>query len=240
MEFFPYAGRSGRGDFFTAAGRSGYLPGPEREDALRRETDEILANSDLLELRRKLTELEMKKRSSHSVRRNLARAARYAAAAVVLAVISSALYFTLRPGSAADDLYLANYARYEAPGAVRSAVTAGNALMHEALASYNAREYEKAIVLLEQLTDEGQDEIEPVFIHGMANMEVKNYQKASGSFSTVISHNDNLFLEDAAWYLGLCYMMTENKEKAQSQFRAIADSGSRYARQAAKLARRLR
>jgi hypothetical protein len=56
----------------------------------------------------------------------------------------------------------------------------------------------------------------------------------------VIEHNDNLFLEDAAWYLGLCYMMTDNNDKAVKQFEAIAASKSRYGKQAARLARKLR
>ncbi len=71
-------------------------------------------------------------------------------------------------------------------------------------------------------------------------MEIKNYPVASRSFSRVIEHNDNLYLEDAAWYLGLCYMMTDNKEKAVKQFSTIASSNSRYSKQAAKLVRRLK
>jgi hypothetical protein len=56
----------------------------------------------------------------------------------------------------------------------------------------------------------------------------------------VIEHNDNLYLEDAAWYLGLCYMMTDETDKAVKQFRAISASGSRYSKKAARLARRLK
>jgi tetratricopeptide (TPR) repeat protein len=71
-------------------------------------------------------------------------------------------------------------------------------------------------------------------------MEISNYPGASGSFSKVIEHNDNLYLEDAALYLGLCYMMTDNTDKALKQFDAIAASKSRYSRQAARLVRKLK
>ncbi len=212
----------------------------EREAALRQKSDEILADSGLLELRRKLIHLDSKKRSAERVRRGLVRAGRYAAAVAVAALVTAALYLIMRPGSSPEELLLANYARYELQGAVRSAETTDNTLMQDAMASYNAREYEKAIVCLEQLIDKGQKEMEPVFMHGMANMEIKNYQQASGSFRSVIDHNDNLYLEDASWYLGLCYMMTDNREKAVTQFEAIAASGSRYAKKAARLARRMR
>ncbi len=215
-------------------------PALAREMKLRRKTDEIMVNRDIIDLRAKLGVIEMKKRSSGTIRKAVLKTARYAAAVALLAVMSSALYLILRPQESSDELYSANYTRYEAPGAVRSAVSSGNTLMENAIASYSAREYEKAIGFLEQVIVSEKDNMESVFIHGMANMEVSNYPGASGSFSKVIEHNDNLYLEDAAWYLALCYMMTDNTDKAVKQFDAIAASKSRYSRQATRLARKLK
>ena len=215
-------------------------PDLAREVALRKRTDEIIAGRDVVDLRHKLKEIEMRRRSAGTVRKAVIRSAKYAAAVALVAVVTAALYLAFGPDSSPDDLYSSYYARYEAPGAVRSAVSSGNTLMENALASYTAREYDKAIIYLEQVINSGQEDMESVFMHGMANMEVKNYPVASGSFTRVIEHNDNLYLEDAAWYLGLCYMMTDNREKALNQFSSIAGSGSRYSRQAAKLARKLK
>ncbi|MRR23308.1 hypothetical protein EG830_10060 [bacterium] len=215
-------------------------PALKKEVNLRRRTDEILANREVIDLRAKLGVIEMKRRSSETMRRTALRTAKYAAAVVIVAIISSALYFVLKPATPVDELYSAYYSRYESPGAVRSAVSSGNTLMENAIASYSAREYEKAIGFLEQVIISEKDNMESVFMHGMANMEVSNYPVASGSFARVIEHNDNLYLEDAAWYLGLCYMMTGNIEKAFRQFDAIAASNSRYNRQAARLARKLK
>lgn len=215
-------------------------PALAREVTLRRKTDEILADRDVLDLRHKLSAIEMRKRSAGITRRTIVKTTRYAAAVALLAILSATLYLTLRPGSSAEELYSSYYSRYEAPGAVRSAVSSDNTLMENAIASYSAREYDKAIVYLEQVINTGQEDMESVFMHGMANMEVKNYPVASGSFTRVIEHNDNLYLEDAAWYLGLCYMMTDNKDKALRQFSTIASSRSRYSKQAAKLVRKLK
>lgn len=215
-------------------------PALAREFNLRRKTDEIIAQRQVIDLRNKLTAIERNKRSSGTLRRTMVKSARYAAAVALVAIISTAFYIVMRPGSSPDELYSANYSRYESPGAVRSAVSPDNSLMENAIASYSAREYEKAIMYLEQVINTGQEDMESVFMHGMANMEVKNYPVASGSFTRVIEHNDNLYLEDAEWYLGLCYMMTGNKEKAIRQFTDIASSGSRYGKQAARLARRIK
>lgn len=214
-------------------------PDLAREVILRQRTDAILADRSIIDLRTKLGIIEMKKRSGGTFRKTAARAASYAAAILLAVIISSALYLALRPGSN-DALFNKYYARYESPGAVRSVVNSGNTLMENAIASYSAKEYDKAIGYLEQVISAGQGDMESVFMHGMANMEVKNYPVASGSFTKVIEHNDNLYLEDAAWYLGLCYMMTDETDKAVKQFRAISASGSRYSKEAAKLARRLK
>jgi tetratricopeptide (TPR) repeat protein len=214
-------------------------PNLAREVSLRRKTNEILARKDIIDLRTKLAAIEMKKRSGMSLRKTAVRTARYAAAVALVALISTVIYFSVRQTSS-KDLYQKYYSRYELPGAVRSVAGTGNSLMDKAIASYTMKDYEEAIGYLEQLISSGQNNMESVFMHGMANMEVSNYPMASRSFNKVLENNNNLYLEDAAWYLGLCYMMNGEKEKAVSQFNTIAESKSRYSRQAARLARRLR
>jgi len=214
-------------------------PDLAREVTLRQMTDKILSERNIIDLRTKLGVIEMKKRSAGTFRKTAVRAASYAAAIFLALLLFSTLYFALRPGSN-EVLYDKYYARYESPGNVRAVVNSGNTLMENAIASYTAKEYEKAIGYLEQVISAEQGDMETVFMHGMANMEVNNYPVASGSFTRVIEHNDNLYLEDAAWYLGLCYMMTDETDKAVQQFRSIAASKSRYHKEAAKLARRLK
>jgi len=214
-------------------------PGLAREVSLRKKTNEILERKEIIDLRSKLAAVEMKKRSGETLRRAAARTARYAAAIALIALISTAVYFSVRQTSSGD-LYQKYYSRYELPGAVRSVAGTGNSLMDKAIASYTMKDYQEAIGYLEQLISTEEDNMESFFMHGMANMEVRNYPVASRSFNKVLENDNNLYLEDAAWYLGLCYMMNGEKEKAVSQFSAIADSKSRYSRQAARLTRRLR
>jgi tetratricopeptide (TPR) repeat protein len=234
------AGSAGKVESEWLKGEMKKDPKLAREVHLRQRTDEILADREIIELRAKLGVIAMRKRSPVMIRRTVLKTASYAAAILLVAVISTALYLTVKPAASTEDLYAANYARYETPGAARSVVSTGNTLMENAIASYAAREYDKAIGFLEQVIVSEQDNMESVFMHGMANMEVSNYPLASGSFTKVIEHNDNLYLEDAAWYLGLCYMMTDNNEKAVRQFEAIAASKSRYSKQAARMARKLK
>jgi len=209
-----------------------------REVELRRRTNKMLADRSTIQLRGKLNAIEMKRRSSGSLRRTAVKVSKYAAAVAAVALVSAALYFPLKQNSGSQ-LYNKYYTQYVAPGSVRSVGAVNNTLMINALESYKAHEYEKAIVYLEQVLSTEQNNMEYVFMHGMANMEVKNYPAASGSFTKVLQQNDNLYLEDAAWYLGLCYMMTGETDRAIRQFDLIAASKSRYNKEARKLAKKL-
>ncbi len=75
---------------------------------------------------------------------------------------------------------------------------------------------------------------------GVSNMELSQYKMASGSFKKVLDHNDNLFIEDAQWYLGFCYLKTENTNKAIDQFTKIAISTSSRKEKARKILKKIK
>ena len=232
------SGSAGKAEERWLLGEMNDNPALAREVELRRRTNQILADRSILELRGKLNAVEMKRRSSGTVRRAALKVSKYAAAIAIMAIISAGLYFPLRHNSS-NQLYEKYYTQYISPGSVRSVSAANNTLMINALESYQAHEYDKAIVYLEQVLSTEQNNMESVFMHGMANMEIRNYPAASGSFSKVLQQNDNLYLEDAAWYLGLCYMMNGETDKAVKQFDLIAASKSRYNKDARKLSKKL-
>lgn len=231
-------GSAGKAEETWLLGEMHDNPDLAREVELRRRTNQIMADRSIIQLRDKLNAIEIKRRSTGTLRRTAVKVSKYAATIAVIALISAALYFPLRQSSSTQ-LYNKYYTQYVSPGSVRSVSALNNTLMINALESYQAHEYEKAIVYLEQVLSTEQNNMESVFMHGMANMEIKNYPAASGSFTKVLQQNDNLYLEDAAWYLGLCYMMTGETDKAVRQFDLIAASRSRYSKEARKLAKKL-
>jgi lipopolysaccharide biosynthesis regulator YciM len=68
----------------------------------------------------------------------------------------------------------------------------------------------------------------------------KQYNEAGKSYKNVVDHNDNLYIEDANWLLGLCYIKTGETEKARARLEMIAASESRYSKKAAKALRRMK
>ena len=77
------------------------------------------------------------------------------------------------------------------------------------------------------------------FYSGVAYQELGEYKQAIGSFSEVVHHGDNLLVEQSEWYIGLCYLRIDERQKALEQFRLIASRKGFYGEQSSKLLKQL-
>lgn len=209
-----------------------------REVELRRRTNKVLSDMTIIELRSKLETIEMTRRAVNPARKVAMKAAKYAAVIAGAVIISSTIYFP-KANVSTEKLYDRHFNTYQTISTARSANNAADALFASAMESIRANDYTMAISYLEQIANADMNKIESVFMLGVANMEIKKYNEAEVFFSRVIEQNDNLFIEDASWYQGLCYMITGDKEKALRQFEFIASSKSKYNKEAKKLVRQL-
>ena len=83
-------------------------------------------------------------------------------------------------------------------------------------------------------------DMQSVLLKGVSNFEDQKYPEAKISFTTVIDDNNNLFIETAKWYLALCYIKTNDTDKAISQLKAITDEDGIYSKNARKILRKLK
>ena len=70
------------------------------------------------------------------------------------------------------------------------------------------------------------------FYTGASLQETGKYQNAIKEYETVIIDKDNLFTEQAEWYIGLCYLQTNENRKAYRQFKKIAEKEGFYQQKA--------
>jgi hypothetical protein len=82
--------------------------------------------------------------------------------------------------------------------------------------------------------------MQSVLLNGVSNFEDQKFPEAKLSFTTVIDDNNNLFIETAKWYLSLCYIKTNETDKAISQLTAIGDDDGIYSKDARKILRKLK
>jgi len=78
------------------------------------------------------------------------------------------------------------------------------------------------------------------FYSGVSLQELGKYQKAISEYETVITDIDNLFVEQANWYIGLCYLQTNEDKKAYKQFKKIAKEDGFYQLKAEAILRKMK
>lgn len=212
----------------------------KREVELRKQTDEILKKSDVISLRLKLSQLE-KNRQERLKTSTLRRSSvlKFAAVFAGAAVIASLLLFSSRTLTS-EEIIDRYYLSYEAPSAQRSLPYEANTDYLLGLKYYNAHDYKNAAFQFAKVLEINPDDMQTHMLSGVSNMEDKRYSEAEKSFITVIDDNNNLFIESASWYLALCYVKTEERDKAQEMLVSIMNEGGFYSRDAKKVIRRLK
>jgi len=208
---------------------------------LRKRTDEVLKNQKVMSLRNKLSEIE-KQRSEvkspvHASKKTVY--VRYAAVFTGLVLIGTLVFL---PGKSLtnEDILKQYYRVYEPPTAQRSASSSTDANFSLALEFYNAHDYDKAEALFSKVLENKPGDMQTVLLKGVTNFEEKKYPEAKQSFGRVIDDKNNLYIDQAEWYLALCYLNTNERDKAKELFRAISNESGIFQADAKKIIRGLK
>jgi tetratricopeptide (TPR) repeat protein len=208
---------------------------------LRKKTDQVLKDQNVISHRNKLSGIEKNRREVNINARKTKKPSyiRYAAVIAALAVIGGVMLFTgNKPGS--DEVISRFYKSYEPPASQRSGQIAQNADFTLALEFYNTNDYANAALFFSKVVESDPKDMQSVLLNGVSNFEDQKFPEAKLSFTTVIDDNNNLFIETAKWYLSLCYIKTNETDKAISQLTAIGDDDGIYSKDARKILRKLK
>lgn len=211
-----------------------------REVDLRKKTEAILKDRDIMALRSKLNSIERKRLERPPVRRSSAggRNLKYAAAAGVLVVFGAIALF--RNGNMSNsEIFDKYYRSYEVTAPSRSASSGINQDFLLGVEYYKVHDYKSAALYFSKVVDQDSRNMESTLLYGVSSFEIDNYPEAERSFVKVIDDNDNLFIEEARWYLALCYIKSDDKDSAVKQLSEIRDSKSIYRKEAAKILRKI-
>lgn len=160
----------------------------------------------------------------------------YAAATLALLLATGGIVRQLtQPDYDNQEIFDKFYQPYEVTVTYRSGNTETDRLLLTALQKYEDENYEEALVLFEQLLEKRKDDMAINLYSGISYMEVEKYQKATHSFQTIITDNNNLFIEQAEWYLAMCYLKTEDNTKAKEMLDQLIKKESYYKEMAKKI-----
>jgi tetratricopeptide (TPR) repeat protein len=211
----------------------GSNPGLAEELKLSQLIDSAIERDDIIDLRNKLMAVIKANHTTQAevpvVRMHTRRWWYAAASLLILCAFAATLY--LQPSrNISNDALFSQY--YNSENIVDQ--TRGDQNILEAVIKFQQKDFATASVLFKNILDKDNSNIAVWFYYGIANIETKNYENSIKAFNTIIRQNDNLYIEHAEWYLGLCYLKNNQKDKAVDQFMTVASNPDNFHRQEAK------
>ena len=186
------------------------------EIELHKKVDAVLSNGEMIDLKNQLDlihqEIEEAAEHSQSAIQYIYRKVYYSATALVVAVLMFTLYITNRDFTS-DKLIEKFYEPEHASLTLRGEIDGENMLLN-AMDFYNNKQYGEAIALFETLLEEKEKKMGLNLYSGISHMEIQEYEEANEQFKHIIDNKPNPFVESATWYLGMCYVMTNDRDKA--------------------------
>ena len=205
------------------------------EIGLIKNIDLALSETDVMRLRNNLQNIASEIAANKQTERSFV--GKFKAKRIVLSTVAASLILLLgitgiMSRQSQDDIYQKFYNRYEATGIVRSANLTANKTLSEALQKFENQDYNAALNLFTEVISRDQNNMVGHFYTGISLQETGKYQNAIKEYETVIIDKDNLFTEQAEWYIGLCYLQTNENKKAYKQFKKIAKNEGFYQQKA--------
>jgi tetratricopeptide (TPR) repeat protein len=211
-----------------------------REVLLRRKTEDVLKNTDVIQLRNKLMNIEKQRAAVVTVKKpGRTGFLRYAAVIAGLVIIGGTLFFT-KQNISTDEMLDKYYKSYTVSSVSRSLASDVSSDYTIAREYFDVHDYGNAAVYFSKVLSSDPKYMESTMLYGVSRYEEKDYPEAEKSFDKITRDDNNLYLEDAQWYLALCYIQTSQLDKAASQLTIIKNSESIYRKDAGKMLKSIR
>lgn len=205
------------------------------EMMLRLEVNQLVKDKGFLELQSKL-HLQMNSNGNSNTMLNLGREFlktwHLAAASFALVLVVGGLWYILSNKPQSTEQLVNKYYKPAHPILqIRSVEASKENAMDQAFKFYRENDFNNALTYFKTL----ENQITAWFYSGVCLIELQQYSQAIESFVFVINDNDNLFVEQSEWYLGLIYLMDNQKDLAVKQFEKISSENSFYSAQAVEI-----
>ena len=216
--------------------------GLRAEVALRKNVNNSIGEKEIFSLRNKLQEVKKdveSKEIKSIIPETKIHQMHWLRTGVAVAVILFAIAGLLRNDFGSSDKIYNNY--YQTPEwAPQRSVSADIGILQQANNYFITGEFEKALSLYDLAINQNEEKFVFQFYKAASLQNLEKYEEAIPEYSQVISHGDNMFVEEAEWYKALCYLKLDKKEIAQKQLKAIIDKNGYYATDARAILRKTR
>lgn len=205
--------------------------------------DMAIQEKDIMELRNSLNNIVNENKKEKKTEQSLAgrfQSKRIAHSVVAASLILAMGITALIRYTSEEPIYQKYYTTYETAGISRSSNSTPDQAFALALQKYNSQDYQTALNLLQEVISRDQDNIASHFYSATSLQELGKYKNAIEEYQVVIVDKDNLFIEQAEWYIGLCYLQIKEDEKAFKQFKKILKNKGFYHQKAEAILRKIK
>jgi tetratricopeptide (TPR) repeat protein len=137
------------------------------------------------------------------------------------------LYFILRP-PLNDRLYASYFKSYDGTTMVRSDKQNAPSEIQSAFNEYNKENYKQSWTMLKSISNSNKANAEAYFFRGISAMEINEMTDAIESFNNVVKNEASLYVDEATWYLALCYLKKDDSVEAITQLSKVVESNSNH------------
>jgi TolA-binding protein len=160
----------------------------------------------------------------------------------VLAVLVLTGALTIFPGRHQNNEEILNryYKEYVPTSEQRSLATIKNDNFNQAMEFFESHDYRNAAYYFSKVVESNPKNMSANLLNGIANFEESKYNEAKQSLGKVLDDNNkNLYIDQAQWYLALCFMRTDENDKARQLLGIIIKEDGFYARDAKKVIKKM-
>lgn len=214
-----------------------------QEYIFRKEVDASIKEDDVINLREQLDKITQPQHGKFGATENKIRfdkRKKFVAAASLslLLGIGGIGYYQMNAPPSNVEVFEQYYEPYNATISFRSGNEELNSLLTKAYQFYQKEEYSKALSLFNRILDKKKD-MAALLYSGISLMEIEKYREAEQSFEVVVEDQDNLFVEQAKWYMAMCYIKANKITEAEMLLEELARSSQFYHKRSKKALRDL-
>lgn len=180
-----------------------------------------LKQEDVIDLRRKMRHVinEEKARARSFGKRSLHSHWYLVAASVTfLILVAGALRLTNPVKYSNETIFEMYYTGESAHNVTRS----GSNSNDEAMIKYHEGDFNGALLLFNEILDKDVNNIYVRYYAGLASIETKQNKRAINEFSFIVKNHNNLFVENAEWFLALSYLRDDQPKEAKKILEKIS------------------
>lgn len=212
------------------------------EYQLRKDIEDALMDDDLMELKSQVQDMmNEKEKDPHPLVWFKRKAVKGALVGALVLSLSSLGYYAAQVSTipTKEEIFHKYYQPYSVTITDRSGSDEINTLLTSAMERYKEREYNQALQLFQKVLTKREDVAASLY-SGISFMEVQKYKQANESFEDVVEDKDNLYLDQARWYMSMCHIRLGNIENARNMLLTLAEESEYYRDKARKVERKIR